>query len=90
MLKEVKYKGRIYRLIFTQHALERMDERRIKKSEVFEIIEKGKSKKKAREGKWWVYKKMKKRNDNYVCLSVSLEDPNLIIITALVNWSPEL
>ncbi len=90
MIQEVKFKGIKYKLILTKHALERMEEREISRSLVIEILENGKAVEKTKKGKWWVYKKVKLRKDNDVCLSVTIESPHLILITALVNWRPEL
>lgn len=90
MIQEVKFKGTKYKLILTKHALERMAEREISRRLVIEILETGKAIAKKKEGKWWVYKKVKVRKDNDVCLSVTIESPHLILITALVNWRPDL
>ena len=89
MLKEIKFKRKKYKLILTKHALERMEERDISRSLVEEVIESGDSLQKKTKGKWWVYKKIKGRVDNDICLSISIEDPNLIVITTLINWRPK-
>lgn len=89
MLKEIKFKRKKYKLILTKHALERMKERDISRSIVEEIVETGESIQKKTKDKWWVYKKIKRRNDNDICLSISIEDPNLIVITTLINWRPK-
>ena len=89
MLKEIKFRNRKYKLILTKHALERMSEREVSRAIVEEVIESGNALKKTTEGKWWVFKKIKNRSDNFVCLSISIESPNLIVITTLVNWRPK-
>ncbi|MGB0452179.1 MAG: DUF4258 domain-containing protein [Bacteriovoracaceae bacterium] len=89
MLTEVTFRRKKYKLIITQHALERMAQRDIPRSIVQEIIETGKSKAKKKPGKWWVYKKIKGRKDNNVSLSISIEEPHLIVITTLVDWRPK-
>jgi hypothetical protein len=67
-----------------------MLERRVNEHEVIEIIEQGKSKSKGIAQKYWVYKRVANRGDNNICLSISIEVPHLIVITTLVNWSPEI
>ena len=89
MLKEIKFKNKKYKLIITKHAVERMQERDISRSIVEEVIETGNSLKKSKKDKWWVFKKVKGRKDNDICLSISIEEPNLIVITTLINWRPE-
>lgn len=89
MIQEVKFKGEKYKIIFTNHATDRMKERKISRMLVIEILETGKATEKAKKGKWWVYKKIKDRSDNYICLSITIEAPQLIVITTLVNWRPE-
>lgn len=89
MIQEVKFQGRKYKLILTKHALERMTERKILKSLITEIIETGKAIEKNKKGRWWIYKKIKQRKDNYICLSVTIESPHLILITTLINWRPK-
>ncbi len=90
MIQEVKFRGIKYKLILTKHALERMKEREVSRSLVIEILQTGKAIEKKKNGKWWIYKKVKLRKDNDVCLSVTIESPHLILITALVNWRPDL
>jgi hypothetical protein len=68
----------------------RMIERQISENEVVEVIEHGKTKSKGISHKYWVYGKVATRRDNYICVSISVEDPHLIVITTLVNWSPEV
>lgn len=89
VIQEVTFKGKIFKLILTNHATERMKERKISKNLVIEILETGKALEKQKKNKWWVYKKIKSRNDNYVCLSITIESPQLIVITTLINWRPK-
>lgn len=65
-----------------------MDTRDIKESTLIEIIESGKVKQKGGKKKFWVYKSFPKRNNNSICASVTIEAPNLIVITTLINWRP--
>jgi len=89
MIKKVKFQGVKYKLILTKHALERMEERKIPKGLITEIIETGTAIEKKKKGKWWVYKNIKLRKDNDICLSVTIESPHLILITTLINWRPK-
>jgi hypothetical protein len=88
MLQEIKFNGKKYKLILTQHAVERMQARGISREILISVIEHGRPVEKNKEGKWWVYMKIKERIDNDVCISISIESPNLIVITTLVNWRP--
>ena len=76
-------------MVFTVHAIEQMRLRGISEEEVIQVIENGVSKSKNTKGKYWVYMTVPDRKDNLICVSVSLEPPNLIVITTLVNWSPK-
>lgn len=89
MIQEVNFQGASYKLIITKHALERMEERKITQRLIIEIIETGKAVEKNKKGKWWIYKKIKLRKDNNICLSVTIESPYLILITTLINWRPK-
>ena len=82
MLKEIQFKKKKYKLVLTKHALERMQERDISRSVVEEVIQSGKSVKKSSKDRWWVYKKVKGRIDNDICLSISIESPNLSSLKA--------
>lgn len=84
----IAFKGKSYEVIFTEHARAQMSLREISEDEALAVIKTGEAKAKA-EKKFWVFKKMRGRNDNLICLSISLEDPNLIVITAMVNWRPK-
>ena len=90
MLKNIKFRKKLYKLILTKHALERMDERDISRGTVEDVIQSGIAIEKNNPKKWWIYKKIKNRADNYICVSISIEDPNLIVITTLINWRPNI
>lgn len=90
MLEKIKFNGKNYKLVITYHAQERMKQRGISRSEVLNVLKTGIVKKKDQENRWWIYKRMRNRFDNFLCLSAATEDPCLIVITALVNWSPEV
>lgn len=85
---KVEFRGEVYQLVVTDHAQARMDLRGVTVAEVAEILETGKLKSKDKPNAFWVYKSMYGRKDNMICLSVSIEDPFLIVVTALVNWRP--
>lgn len=86
---KVRFLNRIYTVVFTEHAIEQMRLRGISNEDVIRIIESGTSKPKEMKGKYWVYKSLGGRKDNLICISISIEPPNLIVITTLVNWSPK-
>ena len=86
---KVRFINRSYEVVFTAHALEQMRLRSISEVDVLRVIEKGEPKPKDSKGKYWVYMGIPSRSDNLICVSVSLEPPNLIVITTLVNWSPK-
>jgi hypothetical protein len=87
---EVIFAKRRYKLIITDHAQLRMKSRDITSEMLVDIILTGRVKPKGVEGRYWIYKNFSNRNDNFVCLSVVVEEPNLIVVTALVSWRPEL
>ena len=89
MIQEVNFQGAKYKLILTKHALERMEERRVSRGLIIEVIETGKAIEKNKKGRWWIYKEIKLRTDNNICLSVTIESPHLILITTLINWRPK-
>ena len=62
--------------------------RNISVETIVDILSKGKFIQRDKKNKYWVFKKIKNRQDNRICLSISIEYPFLILITALVNWSP--
>lgn len=75
-------------LIITTHALQRMKERDITKELVLEVLESGTVKQKDEE-RFWVYKNIRSRTDNLICLAVKFERTDLIVITTLINWKPK-
>ena len=88
-MKKVRFRRRIYNLVITDHAKARMEMRGISEFELQEVIETGAVKPKTFKKRFWVFKKMKSRKDNFICASVLTENPNLIVITTLINWRPE-
>ena len=90
MLRSVHFRGNKYKLVITKHAYSRMQSREISESLVVEIINSGSVKNKEHNpDRYWVYKKIRSRSDNLICLSVVIEQPNLILVTALINWRPK-
>ena len=85
---KVRFQKQTYNLILTDHAKTQMELRNLTLDDVKKIVEKGKSKPKSTVNKFWVYYKFKDRDDNLVSLSISIENPHLIVITTLVNWRP--
>lgn len=85
---KVKFDGEIYQVVFTDHARERMTLRLISEDLVYFVLTKGKKIRKEKPNQFWIFKSIPKRQDNFICLSVSLENPFLIVITTLVNWRP--
>ena len=65
-----------------------MSLRTLSEQDVIEVIENGEVKLKDSPGKFWVFQRFEKRRDNMISVSISLEAPNLIVITAMVNWRP--
>ena len=86
---KVEFQGSSYKTIFTGHAKLQMEMRGLTEAQVVEVIETGEVKPKASLGKFWVFKKLSDRKDNLISISISLEKPHLIVITAMVNWSPK-
>lgn len=78
-----------YKLVVTDHARMRIKSRDLTDEIVVDIIQTGTVKPKSVENRYWIYKDISNRHDKAVCLSVAIEEPNLIIITALINWRPE-
>jgi hypothetical protein len=78
-----------YQVIFTEHALMQMALRNLDQSEVLMVIETGEAKAKEAKNKFWVYKKLPRRKDNLISISISLEEPHLIVITTMINWRPQ-
>ena len=85
----VKFHGKTYSVVFTEHAIEQMRLRNLSNEDVIGVIEQGISRPKPTKGKFWVYMSITGRKDNLICVSLSIESPNLIVITTLVNWSPK-
>ena len=85
-MKKVHFRRRIYNLVITDHAKERMKKRCISEPELQRVIETGAVKSRDHKNKFWVFKKMKSRKDNLICISVSAEYPNFVVITTLINW----
>jgi hypothetical protein len=85
---KVRFQKQTYNLILTDHAKMQMELRNLTLDDVKKIVEKGKLKQKSTVNKFWVYYKFKDRHDNLVSLSISIENPHLIVITTLVNWRP--
>ncbi|HPI39398.1 MAG TPA: DUF4258 domain-containing protein [Pseudobdellovibrionaceae bacterium] len=85
---KVKFEGNVYQVVITEHAKDRMLLRGVTENDVLVILKSGKKVNKNMPHKFWIYKKMNRRSDNLICLSISLESPFLIVITTLVNWRP--
>jgi hypothetical protein len=85
---DVVFQKRKFKLVVTKHARERMASRAITLETLVDVIESGTAIKKTEESKFWVYKSISGRDDNTVCLSIAINEPNLVVITALVNWRP--
>lgn len=77
-----------YEVVFTEHATLQMALRGLSESDVVSVIETGEAKAKNVKGRFWVYKELKGRKDNLISVSISIETPHLIVITAMVNWRP--
>ena len=86
----VRFQNKAYQLVITDHARARMALRNIDEESIADIIENGEVKEKHMKNKFWVFKKMRLDKNSYCCCSISLETPNLVVITALLNWRPEL
>lgn len=77
-----------YEVVFTDHAVLQMELRGLTEADVLEIIENGEIKSKGSKNKYWIYKNLKGRKDNLISISISIEVPLLIVITAMINWRP--
>ncbi len=86
---KARFLERSYTVVFTEHAIEQMRLRGISEEDVIRVVEEGTPKAKKIKGKYWVYLSLSQRKDNLICVSLSVEPPNLIVITTLVNWSPK-
>jgi hypothetical protein len=78
-----------YEVVFTDHAKLQMLLRELSEADVLHVIETGEARAKNIKNKFWVYKELKGRKDNLVSVSISIEDPHLIVITTMVNWRPQ-
>jgi hypothetical protein len=85
---KVKFQGEVYQIVITDHAEVRMKQRGVSLEEISIIINSGKIINKEIPNKYWVYKRFLNRTDNLICLSISIENPYLIVISTLVNWRP--
>lgn len=86
---EVIFGKKRRKLVLTDHAQMRMKARDLSLEMVTDVLQTGKVMPKSDENRFWVYKNFPARSDNSICLSVVIEEPNLIVVTALVNWRPE-
>lgn len=86
---EVFFRKKRRKLVLTDHAQMRIKTRELSVKQVIDVIETGIVKPKVDENRFWIYKNLPARSDNSICLSIVIEEPNLILVTALVNWSPE-
>lgn len=84
----ILFQNKKLNVIITNHALQRMKERDITKELVLEVLESGDIKQKD-EDRYWVYKHIRMRTDNLICLAVKIEKSDLIVITTLINWEPK-
>ncbi|MEI8025121.1 MAG: DUF4258 domain-containing protein [Pseudomonadota bacterium] len=83
---EVVFLKRKFKFVMTEHVRQRMVLREISLNMIVDVIESGIVMKKSEENKYWVYKSISGRSDNAVSLSIAVEGPTLVVITALVNW----
>ena len=88
-MKRIRFRRRTYNFIITEHAKARMKKRGIDDLTLQEVIEMGAVKTKTRKNRFWAFKKVRGREDNLVCASLSTEKNNLIVITTLINWRPK-
>ena len=85
---KVCFQGSDYEVVFTEHAKLQMDLRGLSESDVREVIRTGDVKTRAIQGKFWVFKNLPGRKDNFISVSIAIEEPHLIVITTMVNWRP--
>ncbi|MGK5089753.1 DUF4258 domain-containing protein [Bdellovibrionota bacterium FG-2] len=83
------FRGHHYVVIFTNHAQAQMVLRGLDEAIILEVIENGEIKEKDSKNKFWVFKTIGGRRDNMVAVSVAIEAPRLIVITAMVHWRPK-
>ena len=89
MFVKARFGNRSYEVVFTDHAPEQIRLRRLSEKDVVLVIENGTPKPKNVKDKFWVYMALTSRKDNLISVSISIEPPNLIVITTLVNWRPK-
>lgn len=86
---KVNFNGELYQVVFTDHAKERMALRIISEDLVYFVLKNGHQIQKEKANHYWVYGSVPKRRDNFICLSIALETPFLIVVTTLINWRPK-
>jgi hypothetical protein len=76
------------KLKFHEHAVQRMQERKISVDEVGQIIEEPDGKIRQSQDKWILYKKLKKRKDNLLAAVIvdRGEEDWIEVITVLINF----
>jgi hypothetical protein len=85
----VTFQGHLYNLILTDHALARMILRNVTMDQLIAVLTIGFAIEKPHQtSAFWVFAELKERSDNLVCLSIVIEDRDLILKTVLVNWRP--
>lgn len=86
---KVDFQGVNYEVVFTEHAKLQMILRELTQAEVLDVIQGGKVKPKSAQGKFWVFRQLTGRKDNFISVSLVIENPRLIVITTMVNWRPQ-
>lgn len=71
-------------VVFTRHALARMEERGINEALVGDLIETGTIKDKDVQRKW-IHKAYPERTDNLICVAVIIENA-VVIKTVMIHW----
>lgn len=75
------------KILFSIHALDRMEQRKIKPVEVESIINDPDGKIKQSRDKWIFYKKLKHRHDNDIAaVAVHQDDQSFEVLTVMVNF----
>jgi hypothetical protein len=77
------------KLVITEHARQRMSERDISMADLLHVLETGTIQRRAHSERIWIYKTLHERAHSNVCLSLAIEKDCVVIITVLVNWSPQ-
>ena len=84
-----KFKNKSYRIQLTDHAQARMIERDVSERLLVTIVETGIVKPKPKQDRaFWVFTTIPDRADNLICVSLVIEDSDLVIKTVLINWRP--